>query len=174
MNTTPEPRFDPAQVAAATADLNRALTAFRAAVGPAVTQALGAYTRIARAMEAAVGARPADFALAPPAAEDQDAYRLDQIRTAARLHRQQLISTSELYAAIEADDETPAAARRDDTTGAPAGCWCGHPEHRHYTGNTRMTFPDGCKDCRGWDGAHTYGQEPPWDRNTDTDDTTGA
>lgn len=31
-------------------------------------------------------------------------HRLDQIRDAARLHRQQLISTSELYAVIEALD----------------------------------------------------------------------
>lgn len=42
-------------------------------------------------------------------------YRLHQIRDAARLHRQQLITTSELYAAIEATDEA-AAARPDDTT----------------------------------------------------------
>lgn len=65
-----------------------------------------------------------------------------------------------------------AAAARPDNTGAPASCWCGHPEHRHYTGNTRMTFPNGCHDCPGWDGAHAYGQELPW--RPETDDTTGA
>jgi hypothetical protein len=35
-------------------------------------------------------------------------HRLDQIRDAARLHRQQLVGTSELYAVIEADDVPPA------------------------------------------------------------------
>lgn len=43
-----------------------------------------------------------------------------------------------------------------------AGCWCGHPQDRHWAGSTRMTFPDGCHDCRGWNGAHAYGQELPW------------
>jgi hypothetical protein len=37
-------------------------------------------------------------------------HRLDRIRDAARLHRQQLLGTSELYAVIEADDEPEAAA----------------------------------------------------------------
>ena len=36
-------------------------------------------------------------------------HRLDRIRDAARLHRQQLLGTSELYAVIEADDEQPGA-----------------------------------------------------------------
>jgi len=40
------------------------------------------------------------------------AHRLDQIRDAARLHRQQLIGTSELYAVIEADDEEQPPADR--------------------------------------------------------------
>lgn len=43
-------------------------------------------------------------------------HRLDRIRDAARLHRQQLIGTSELYAVIEADDVPHAAdqaERRD-------------------------------------------------------------
>ena len=35
-------------------------------------------------------------------------HRLGQIRDAARLHRQQLVGTSELYAVIEADDAPPA------------------------------------------------------------------
>jgi hypothetical protein len=35
-------------------------------------------------------------------------HRLDQIRDAARLHRQQLVGTSELHAVIEADDVPPA------------------------------------------------------------------
>lgn len=42
------------------------------------------------------------------------------------------------------------------------GCWCGHPNDRHWSGATSMTFPDGCHDCPGWDGAHAYGQELPW------------
>ncbi|MEV5163882.1 hypothetical protein AB0K66_04540 [Streptomyces werraensis] len=37
-------------------------------------------------------------------------HRLDRIRDAARLHRQQLLGTSELYAVIEADDEPEPAA----------------------------------------------------------------
>lgn len=41
-------------------------------------------------------------------------HRLDCIRDAARLHRQQLIGTSELYAVIEADDGPPAAAPAAD------------------------------------------------------------
>src|SRR5690606_38138460 len=37
-------------------------------------------------------------------------HRLDRIRDAARLHRQQLLGTSELYAVIEADDDPERAA----------------------------------------------------------------
>lgn len=145
------------------------------------------------------------------------AHRLDRIRDAVRLHRQQLIGTSELYAVIETDDAPPAEkpARREDTDvlvphgdpidigwingsldarlqlsvrpgmdpierdqlladlrdtiaalvpvrSAKSGCWCGHPEHRHWTNVPSMTIPNGCHDCRGWDGAHIYGQELPW------------
>lgn len=43
-----------------------------------------------------------------------------------------------------------------------SGCWCGHPKDRHWSGATNMTFPDGCHDCRGWNGAHAYSQELPW------------
>lgn len=45
----------------------------------------------------------------PPArpARQEPAYRLDRIRDAARLHRKQLISSSELYAVIEADTPAP-------------------------------------------------------------------
>ncbi|MFJ6073664.1 hypothetical protein ACIQFU_22955 [Streptomyces sp. NPDC093065] len=50
----------------------------------------------------------------------------------------------------------------DETAATETGCWCGHPEDRHWTGATDMTFPDGCHDCRGWNGAHVYGQELPW------------
>ena len=38
-------------------------------------------------------------------------HRLDRIRDAARLHRQQLLGTSELYAVIEADDEQQPAGQ---------------------------------------------------------------
>jgi hypothetical protein len=41
-------------------------------------------------------------------------------------------------------------------------CWCGHLKDRHWSGATNMTFPDGCHDCPGWNGAHAYGQELPW------------
>ncbi|MFJ2697468.1 hypothetical protein ACIO5Z_14740 [Streptomyces rochei] len=50
----------------------------------------------------------------------------------------------------------------DETATTETGCWCGHPEDRHWTGATAMTFTDGCHDCRGWNGAHVYGQELPW------------
>lgn len=50
----------------------------------------------------------------------------------------------------------------DEAQPAEAGCWCGHAEDRHWSGATSMTFPDGCHECRGWDGAHVYGQELPW------------
>jgi hypothetical protein len=42
-------------------------------------------------------------------------HRLDQIRDAARLHRQQLIGTSELYAVIEADGPAVQAPATDQT-----------------------------------------------------------
>ncbi|MFD7855201.1 hypothetical protein ACFV6B_13070 [Streptomyces microflavus] len=41
------------------------------------------------------------------------------------------------------------------------GCWCGHPEERHFTSQA-MTLPNGCHDCQGWNGAHAYGQDLPW------------
>jgi hypothetical protein len=50
----------------------------------------------------------------------------------------------------------------DETATTETGCWCGHPEDRHWTSATAMTFTDGCHDCRGWNGAHVYGQELPW------------
>jgi hypothetical protein len=49
------------------------------------------------------------------------------------------------------------------------GCWCGHPKDRHWSGATHMTFPDGCHDCSGWNGAHSYGQELPWATDAITD-----
>lgn len=54
------------------------------------------------------------------------------------------------------------AGEQQNETPEGDGCWCGHPEDRHWAGSTRMTFPDGCHDCRGWNGAHGYGQELPW------------
>jgi hypothetical protein len=50
----------------------------------------------------------------------------------------------------------------DETATTETGCWCGHPEDRHWIGATNMPFSDGCHDCRGWNGAHAYGQELPW------------
>ena len=45
----------------------------------------------------------------------------------------------------------------------PGDCWCGHPRGQHWNDQSgRMTFPDGCHDCPGWNGAHAYGQELPW------------
>jgi hypothetical protein len=52
-------------------------------------------------------------------------------------------------------------------TAAPTKCWCGHPKDRHWSGASHMTFPDGCEDCPGWDGAHAYGQEPAWAADAD-------
>ena len=53
-------------------------------------------------------------------------------------------------------------AQQQPDTGTP-GCWCGHAEDRHWKDQSgRMTFPEGCHDCRGWNGAHGYGQELPW------------
>lgn len=45
----------------------------------------------------------------------------------------------------------------------PGHCWCSHPKARHWhDASGRMTFPDGCHDCQGWNGAHAYGRELPW------------
>ena len=53
-------------------------------------------------------------------------------------------------------------AQQHPDTGTP-GCWCGHAEDRHWKDQSgRMTFPEGCHDCQGWNGAHGYGQELPW------------
>ncbi|MFD5221428.1 hypothetical protein ACFWMH_27685 [Streptomyces tendae] len=61
-------------------------------------------------------------------------------------------------------DAVVALLRRvaDETAATETSCWCGHPEDRHWTGATDMTFTDGCHDCHGWNGAHVYGQELPW------------
>jgi hypothetical protein len=65
-------------------------------------------------------------------------HRLDQIRDAARLHRQQLIGTSELYAVIEATDppagRAPAADRAADELASLAvnAANALHDEKRHY------------------------------------------
>ncbi|MFJ8866741.1 hypothetical protein ACIRD6_13425 [Streptomyces sp. NPDC102473] len=56
--------------------------------------------------------------------------------------------------AAEAQQPTPAPADAD-------GCWCGHPQDRHFTSQS-MTLPNGCHDCQGWNGAHAYGQDLPW------------
>ncbi|MFH9574254.1 hypothetical protein ACH4MG_27400 [Streptomyces sp. NPDC017454] len=56
----------------------------------------------------------------------------------------------------------PLRRRADETAATDTGCWCGHAEHRHWTDAPSMTFPNGCHDCRGWDGAHVYGQDLPW------------
>ena len=53
-------------------------------------------------------------------------------------------------------------AQQQPDTGTP-GCWCGHAEDRHWKDQSgRMTFPEGCHDCQGWNGAHGYAQELPW------------
>lgn len=73
-------------------------------------------------------------------------HRLDQIRDAARLHRQQLISTRELYAMIDADS-TPAPA----TTGhvyLSTGCFHGdHDYCKAMTGLNGAKRPGECKHC---------------------------
>lgn len=56
-----------------------------------------------------------------------------------------------------------AVAAADTTPEGAPGCWCGHPKGRHWNGASRMAFPDGCHDCTGWNGAHTYGRELPWE-----------
>ncbi|MFG3127418.1 hypothetical protein ACGFZU_06915 [Streptomyces tendae] len=60
-------------------------------------------------------------------------HRLDQIRDAARLHRQQLVGTSELYAVIEADDAPPAdqTALRDRIAEALAAYDLPYFDRRH-------------------------------------------
>ncbi|MER7053418.1 hypothetical protein [Streptomyces sp. NPDC000351] len=60
------------------------------------------------------------------------------------------------------DGPCPLRRRADETAATDTGCWCGHAEHRHWTDAPSMTFPNGCHDCRGWDGAHVYGQDLPW------------
>lgn len=51
----------------------------------------------------------------------------------------------------------------DETATTETPCWCGHPKERHWhDAGGRMTFSDGCHDCRGWNGAHAYGQKLPW------------
>ncbi|PNG19745.1 hypothetical protein [Streptomyces cahuitamycinicus] len=72
-------------------------------------------------------------------------HRLDQIRDAARLHRQQLIGTRELYAVIETDGQTPPAdlaALRDRIAAAiyernnPGHRWAdAHPDDLVCYGN---------------------------------------
>lgn len=59
MTRQPTPRIDPEQVAEAVANATRALTEFRATIGPAVQQALAAYTKLAKAMAAALPAEHA-------------------------------------------------------------------------------------------------------------------
>jgi len=59
-------------------------------------------------------------------------------------------------------DNTQTQAAPVQHAPAEAGCWCGHAADRHWAGATDMTFPDGCHDCPGWNGAHAYGQELPW------------
>lgn len=75
---------------------------------------------IARTAEAAMAL--ADAELAVPSADQNRqflttlanlgiaSHRLNQIRDAVRLHRQQIIGTSELYAVIDADDPVPPPA----------------------------------------------------------------
>lgn len=60
------------------------------------------------------------------------------------------------------EPEAAATLARDYAVAEASGCWCGHPKDRHWFGATSMTFPDGCHDCPGWNGAHAYGQELPW------------
>lgn len=62
----------------------------------------------------------------------------------------------------DGDEAQPGTERPAAEEQPAAGCWCGHPRDRHWAGSTRMTFPDGCHDCRDWNGAHAYGQELPW------------
>lgn len=66
----------------------------------------------------------------------------------------------ELRAALA--DGAAAGVQPPTTSEAEAGgCWCGHPEDRHFTSEA-MTLPTGCHDCQGWNGAHAYGQDLPW------------
>lgn len=73
-------------------------------------------------------------------------HRLDQIRDAARLHRQQLISTRELYAVIEADE-----APVPEATGhvyLSTGCFHGdHGYCKSMTGLNGSKRPGECKHC---------------------------
>jgi hypothetical protein len=56
-------------------------------------------------------------------------HRLDRIRDAARLHRQQLIGTSELYAVIEAAAPAVSAGVAPATDQAAPAVWIdGHPQ----------------------------------------------
>ena len=68
-------------------------------------------------------------------------HRLDQIRDAARLHRQQLIGSSELYAVIEADSPaTPAvpAPATGRAAGLPSGVMGATGPEGSATGVTRL------------------------------------
>ncbi|MEU3603757.1 hypothetical protein ABZ714_34380 [Streptomyces sp. NPDC006798] len=49
-----------------------------------------------------------------------------------------------------------------EDTATEAGCWCGHPEDRHWADALGMVWSDGCHDCTGWTGAHGYGKDLPW------------
>lgn len=103
--------------------------------------------------------------------DDLDALheRLDRIRDAARLHRQTLIGTSELYAVIEALDAPsgPAPAqtgddddycgvdpprRADDPNTQWGDCWCTLP--------TSHTGQHHCQPCTDRHGAPGWTDQP--------------
>ncbi|MFD7109115.1 hypothetical protein ACFWAF_02860 [Streptomyces microflavus] len=58
-------------------------------------------------------------------------------------------------------DDAAAGVQPPTSEAEAGGCWCGHPEERHFTSQA-MTLPNGCHDCQGWNGAHAYGQDLPW------------
>lgn len=72
-----------------------------------------------------------------------DRTRLDRIRNAARLHRQNLINTNELYAVIEAHDEPPAT---DTHHYLSTGCL--HGRHDYCQGKTGLTGPKRRAECK--------------------------
>lgn len=90
--------------------------------------------------------------------------KLEQAERIIALERQVDEIHTQLGAEILRAGQAEAELRRlaDETATTQTGCWCGHPEDRHWTGATNMPFSDGGHDCRGWNGAHSYGQELPW------------
>jgi len=96
-------------------------------------------------------------AAAPSAPADRAAILREAADAAAEKYRRNPWTTA---ADVIADVRRMADEAQQPETG---GCWCGHSRDRHWSDEGgRMTFPDGCHDCTGWNGAHAYGQELPW------------